>query len=323
MLRKAGRVLAPIAAGALLFTAACGDNVGTEDVEEGEDRDTMELGTGSTGGDYYPFGTGIADMWSQKTDIKVSGIETGASVENLTKISQGEMDLGMAVNGTATGAQAGEGDFAEVEANFQFMGNLYPEVMHIVATEESGIETIDDLEGQRVALGPDGSGTAALSETILETAGVEVDGFHDGFGDAGNKMRDGQLDAAFGILSVPSSTITEVANAIDINFVEIPSELSEELRSNDPTMSTYTIEDGDYEGVSGDWTTVSNWASIYCDPALSEDQVYELTKALYEDIGDVSHALSGNVEIENAVKGLQGIEIHPGAKRYFEEQDLL
>jgi uncharacterized protein len=326
MLRKAARFVVPLAAGALLATAGC--NVGADDSSDdnggGGEMSSMTMGTGSLGGDYYGIGSAIAQMWSSEIDgLRVSAEETGASVENITKINNGELQLGLAVNGTATGAVNGAGDFEGVEVNIQVMGNLYPEVMQVVARADADIATIEDLDGKRVAIGPDGSGTQGLALRILEAAGVEpAETFADSFGDASSKLRDGQIDAAFGILSVPAASLQEAAQSVDLNFVAIPDDISSALMSADPTLSTHEIADGAYEGIAEGTTTVSNWATMYVAPGLNDDQVYEMTKALYESTGSIEHSLGGAIELENALEGVVDIDIHPGALRYYEEVGL-
>src|SRR5690606_2530082 len=146
MLRRIARFVAPIAATALLATA-CG--VGSEagdDDDAGGPMTDMVLGTGSVGGTYYPLGGAIAQMWSNEVDdLRVSTISTGASVENIRLLQSGDINLAMSVNGTATQAVNGEGDFADTEIELAMLGNIYPEVMQIVARADSGIETIADL----------------------------------------------------------------------------------------------------------------------------------------------------------------------------------
>ncbi|GAB3660347.1 TAXI family TRAP transporter solute-binding subunit [Glycomyces tarimensis] len=325
MLRKASRLIAPIAVGALLATAGC--NVGSEDTS-GDNGDigaleTMTMGTGSVGGTYYPLGGAIAQMWNNSIDdLTVSTIATGASVENLTLMDSGDIQLAMAVNGTATQAANGTGPFEDTGAleDVTFLGNIYPEVMQIVATADSGIETVADLDGKRVAIGPDGSGTQILTQTILDAAGVTPsETFADGFGDAAAKLRDGQVDAAFGILAVPDSSLSEVAQNADVTMVSIPDDIRETLKSDDPTLSDKEIPGGTYEGIDNDAVTVTAWASLYGPAGLDEDQVYELVKAMYENTGDIDNAVADQIAIETALDGLVDIDVHPGAQRYYDE----
>lgn len=328
MLRKAARVIAPLVAGALLATTGC--NVGSEDTssEDGEIGvlEAMTMGTGSVGGTYYPLGGAIAQMWNSEVEgLTVSTIATGASVENLTLMNKGDLQLAMAVNGTATQAANGTDAFTDVGAlEFQMIGNIYPEVMQIVARADSGIETVDDLEGKRVAIGPDGSGTQGLTQQILDAAGVTPSQtFADGFGDAASKLRDGQVDAAFGILAVPDASLSEVAQNADVVMVTIPEEIRETLKTEDPTLSDKEIPGGTYQGIDNDAVTVTAWATLYCPAGLDEDQVYELTRTMYENTDMIDNAVADQISADTAIEGRVDIDLHPGAERYYEEQGLL
>ncbi|WP_199036886.1 TAXI family TRAP transporter solute-binding subunit [Glycomyces salinus] len=318
---------APVAGGALLAASACGvgSDAGDDNGDEGGERSEMVLGTGSVGGTYYPLGGGIAQMWSGAIDgLRVSTQATGASVENIKLLQDDEIQLAMSINGTATQAVNGEGDFEGEEIELAFLGNIYPEVMQIVATADSGIETVTDLAGMRVAIGPDGSGTQGLTQTILDAAGVEPgETFADGFGDAASKLRDGQIDAAFGVLALPAASLTEAAQNADLVLVSIPDDVVATLLDADATMSSLPIPGGTYPGIDQDATTVTNWASLYALPSLNEDQVYELVKTLYENTGDVDHAVAGSISIDTATEGVVDVEYHAGAEKYFSEQGVL
>lgn len=111
-----------------------------------EDKSDLVLGTGSQGGTYYPLGGEIANIWNNQLDISVTNTETGASVENLATIREGNMDLGMTVHVPALQALEGEGDFEEGKVeNIAFIGHIYPEVVQIITRENSGIESLDEI----------------------------------------------------------------------------------------------------------------------------------------------------------------------------------
>ncbi|GAB3223719.1 TAXI family TRAP transporter solute-binding subunit [Glycomyces halotolerans] len=327
MLRRIARFVAPIAATALLATACgVGSDGGDEGGDASEPMSDMVLGTGSVGGTYYPLGGAIAQMWSSEVeDLRVSTISTGASVENIRLLQSGDINLAMAVNGTATQAVNGEGEFADGdEIELAMLGNIYPEVMQIVARADSGIETIADLEGMRVAIGPDGSGTQGLTQQILDAAGVTPgETFADSFGDAAAKLRDGQVDAAFGILALPASSISEAAQGTDLTMVSIPDDVTQALTGDDPTLSSLEIPGGTYDGIDAPATTVTGWATLYALPSLNDDQVYELVKTMYENADSIDHSVASSISIDTALDGQVDVELHPGAERYFEEQGLL
>ncbi|SET08278.1 hypothetical protein SAMN05216389_105100 [Oceanobacillus limi] len=122
------------------------DNPVAEVTSEGSNE--LVLGTGSSGGTYYPLGGEMATVWNNNIDgLNVTSTETGASLENLASIRDGEMDLGMTVHGPAIDAVNGSGDFEGAEvSNAAFIGHIYPEVVQIVTREEFGIESFDDLK---------------------------------------------------------------------------------------------------------------------------------------------------------------------------------
>lgn len=114
----------------------------------GDRKSELTLGTGSQGGTYYPLGGEMANLWNKYIDgINVTNMETGASVENLSLISQGQMDLGMTVHVPALNALNGKADFegSPVE-NAAFIGHIYPEVVQIVTREKMKINTFDDVK---------------------------------------------------------------------------------------------------------------------------------------------------------------------------------
>src|SRR5690606_20887198 len=175
----------------------------------------------------------------------------------------------------------------------------------------------------RVAIGPDGSGTQILTQQILDAAGVTPgETFADAFGDAASKLRDGQVDAAFGILSLPASSITEAAQGTDLAMVSIPEDIGQTLTAEDPTLSTMEIPAGTYEGVDTAAMTVTGWATLYALPDLNDDQVYELVKTMYENTDAIDHAVASSISIDTALEGRVDIDLHPGAQRYYEEQGL-
>src|SRR5699024_2875160 len=154
------------------------------------------MGTGSVGGTYYPLGGEIATMLTKNADVKdlnVSAVETGASVENMAKIGAGKLQLAMTINGTAREAYDGAGEFdGKTVDNFGFIGQIYPEVLHVVTLESSGIESISDLKGKKVAIGPPGSGTSIIAQKTLAAYGIEkgdYDAQQEDFGDASVSSR--------------------------------------------------------------------------------------------------------------------------------------
>jgi uncharacterized protein len=311
---KAGRVAALLAAPALLL-AACGD-----------DTQSLTIATGSTGGTYFPLGGAIAGVWNDNVaDVRVSTQSSGASDENLALLADEEVDLIMAVNGRAALAHAGADPFDGEDHDVAFIGNIYQEVNQIVARADAGIETVEDLDGMRVAIGPPGSGTEAFARDLMARAGIQVEEFQDTFGDAADRLRDGSIDATFGILALPAGSLEEVATAVDLNLVSLEGDLLEQTLSDDPSLSEVAYEPGTYTNIDEPATLVTNWATLYARSDLDEDTVYELTRVMYEETEAIiaAHATAEEINIDSALDGRGDIPLHPGAERYYEEAGAL
>ncbi len=124
------------------------NEVATLTADAGKRKKEFILGTGSQGGTYYPLGGEMANLWNKHIDgVNVTNTETGASVENLSTIRDGHMDLGMTVHVPAVQAINGEAEFEGNEVkNAAFIGHIYPEVIQIVTREKTKIKSFDDLK---------------------------------------------------------------------------------------------------------------------------------------------------------------------------------
>lgn len=333
----AARALA-LAGAVALSLAACGsdDGEGTDDegsdngeaAEEGDYVTDLTFGTGGTAGVYFPLGTEYANLFEENVEgISVNAIETGASVDNLGRIFQEEMQLGMTQNNTAIEAANGTGEFDGLAIdNAGWLGQLYPEAAQVITLESGGYESIEDLAGQRISVGPPGSGTRAVAEAILSAHGIEegdYEAFEESFGDARSRLQDGNLDASIEILGVPAGSLGELAATHDVRLLPIETSVAEEIAA-DSDFEPYTITADTYEFIDEDVSTLSVFAGVVASTTqVSPDVAYELTKVLYENAGDISLAQGALINVEEALLGSDGLELHPGAERYFEEQGLL
>lgn len=290
----------------------------------------MFLLTGSTGGTYYPLGGAIANVWNKylAEKVQVTSQPSGASVENLKRIGKGEAHLGMAMNNIADQAWKGEGDsFKDTGPikNFRAIGVIYPEVYQGIAAADSNINSIADLKGKRVAIGPTGSGTAVISKDIFAEYGLQMSDFkpeYAGFGDAANKFKDGHIDANFGVLSVPAAAIQDIMTVRKVKIIEIKGEVFDKLKAKYPFFSQFVIPAGTY-GNEKDAYTISMQAALYCKADLPDDLVYDLTKTFYEKSGEIAaaHAAGKYIKLEKALDGIT-TPLHPGAVKYYKEKGI-
>ncbi|GEL07945.1 TAXI family TRAP transporter solute-binding subunit [Salisediminibacterium halotolerans] len=335
--------LMTIALSGTLLLAACGDgnnngeneNNAANNNNNGEaagdvDLGNMQLGTGSTGGTYYPLGQEIATAVNNNIDnddVDISAVSSGASVDNIANINQGEIELGMSVHLPAQDALTGDGDFEGVEVdNFGFMGHIYPEVMQIVVPQDAGYESVADLEGESIAVGPPGSGTQAAAELILEAYGLEegdYEPYEEGFGDAAEGIQDGNIDASFGLLGLPNSEIEGLHQNREIELLGLTDEGLDYIEENSG-YEQFEIEADSYDFQEDDVAAITAYAILVgSTDTIDEDLGYEITKTMFEHSEDIQHPQGEHVTLDNALNGSEDLPMHPGAERYFEEEGLL
>ena len=331
------RTSASVAAlAALTALAACGngDNGDTDaetdadaEVETGSEGDfvtDLEFATGGTAGTYYPLGGELADIFSANTDASVNYVESGGSADNLGRIFQEQSQLGLTQNDTA--ANAFNGDLEDLEGeeinNFGWISNLYPEAMHIVVRADSGIESVEDLDGTTIAVGDVGSGTRAISDAIIEYYDIDYTAEETDFGASTEMLGDGQIDATMFVVGVPVAGLTEIAATTDVELLSLDDSDVEEMAS-DEFYESYSISADAYDFLDEDVTTLSVFAALIASTTqVSDDLAYDLTESLFDSSDEITLDVGENIDTEEALFGIGDIPLHPGAERYFDEQGI-
>jgi uncharacterized protein len=291
----------------------------------------FRIGTGGTAGTYYPVGGMIANAVSQPGKIIVTAQASNGSVANVNAISGGSLESGFSQADVATWAQKGTGIY-EGKPNvpgLRLIANLYPESVHVVARKGAGIKTVADLKGKRVALDEPGSGTLVNARLILAAYGVKESDIKPDYikpNQAGDKMKDGSLDAFFFVGGAPAGAIAELASSgAGIELIPIDGAPAEALRKTSPFFSPDEIPAETYKGVVA-VKTISVGAQWVTGDKADTNTVYEITKALYSDATQkalaAGHAKGKLITKENAVKSA-GIPFHPGAEKFYREAGLI
>lgn len=317
-----------------MILSACGDSgkgsssdSGSGGGDKGETTN-LTMGTGSVGGVYYPLGGEMANLWADNIDVEgfdVSSVESGASVENIAKIQSGDFQLGIAQNTTLVNAVNQQGEFKGKDINkVGVIGSLYPEALQVVTLESTGIKSIEDLKGKKVAIGPPGGATREAAELVLKAYGIEEGDFQayeEGFGDAKSKLQNGTIDASFAVVGVPSSTTNELANASgEVKFLNIEGEALDKVLEKSK-YEAYTVEPGTYEWQKEPVQTITAMALLLgSTEQVSKDLGYKITKTLYEKSGDMTIEQAKLITKDNALTGVsEDLPLHPGAEKYFKE----
>jgi uncharacterized protein len=311
----------------VLFLAACGgeDNANSESSSENEEPKFLSMLTGGTSGTYYPLGGEMASIITEATGIQTDALSSNASADNVIALQEEEAELAFVqtdvVSNAVEGINAFDGNPVD---NIQAIGSLYPETIQIVTLANSGIESVEDLAGKTVSVGAPGSGTYINAEQILEVHGLTMDDINAqnlDFGESTGGIQDGNIEAAFITAGTPTGAVDGLAATNDITIVSIEQGKVDELVEKYPYYAADTVTSGTY-GLEEDVNTVAVLAMLAVTDSLSEDVVYDLTKALYEGAGSMAHAKAEFITLEKATDGI-GIDFHPGAKKYFEEEGVL
>lgn len=305
----------------------------------------FRIGTGGTAGTYYPIGGLIANAISSPPGSRsceeggscgvpglvATALSANGSVANVNAIAGGTLESGFSQSDVATWAQTGTGIWEEQEPveNLRAIANLYAETIHLVASVDSGIDSVDDLAGKTVSLDEPGSGTLVDARIILGAYDLTEDDVDAEFlkpDQAAERMRDGAMDAFFFVGGFPAGAIAELASQDDIVLVPISGEPVQQVLEEYTFFAENTVPGGTYEGVEEDVTTLSVGAQWVTSADQPEELIYNITAALWNDttraLLDAGHQKGKSITLETAVDGV-GIPFHPGAERFYREQGLI
>lgn len=284
----------------------------------------INIGTGTTGGTYYPVGAAMAKVWNSSIkDMRANAQSTGGTAQNLALLAKGETEVIFA-DGLYFFAYEGQGAFTgKAMKNLRGLVPLYSEPIHFLVAKNSGIKTISDLKGKRVSVGAVGSGTEVTVRTLLETAGLNPDkdikAENLGLSDTASAFADGNIDAALTVGAVGIAGVVEITTLGTAEFRNLPDKLISDLAKKLPYYLPFDIPAGAYKGQNAPVKTMASWNVLVVTDNLDEQLAYEMTKALYEkkqDILNVSSRL--DAMSPGNLKYIQ-IPLHPGAARYYKE----
>ncbi len=290
----------------------------------------ISIATGGTAGTYFPLGGAFAKIFNDNVDgVTANAQSTGASVENIGLVGKSEAELAFVQNDITYYAYNGTEIFEGKDkiTNVRGMAMLYPELVQIVALKDSGINSVEDLKGKKVAIGAPGSGTEANARQILAAHGVSYDDLGKAdflsFGEAADQLKNKQLDAAFVTAGLPTSAITEISQTTDIVIVSISSQKIAELINLYPFYTEVTIPAGTYKEQNEPVTTAAVMAMLVVNKDVKDDLVYELTKSIFENRQVIidTHSRGNDITLDTALQGMP-IEVHPGAQKYYDEKGV-
>ena len=285
------------------------------------------IGTGGTGGIYYPYGGGVAEIWSKYVkDVKAVAEVTGASVENVKLAHKGETVIGEVMGDVADAGFNGTKKFKGKKHNILSMAIMYPNLLQVVTMKKSGITNIEQIKGKKISSGSPGSGTNFMSEAVFKALGIPLDSYTDSrlsFTETANALRDGTIDVGFWSVGPGTSSILDLATTHDIHIINFNPDQVQKVLASNTTYSSVDLAGGVYRGVDQAVPTIGVWNVMICQNSLEADFVYQLVKALYEhnDYLLKIHPSAAYTTPENAVK-YSPIPLHPGTIKYLKEKGI-
>ncbi|TPQ48898.1 immunogenic protein [Prosthecomicrobium hirschii] len=304
----------------------------------------FRIGTGGTAGTYFPIGGLLANAISNPPGSRpcdqggscgvpgliATAVASNGSVANINAIASGGMESGFTQSDVAYWAYTGTGVYEgkdKVEG-LRSIANLYPETIHLVARKGAGIKSPADLKGKRVSLDEPGSGTLIDARIVLGAYGISEKDIKPEYlkpNAAGDRLRDGALDAFFFVGGYPAGAISELATSAGVELVPIAGPESAKILADYKFFAKDTVPAGTYKDV-GETATISVNAQWVTSTKIADELVYGVTKALWNDnsrkLMDAGHAKGKAIRKETALDGL-GVPLHPGAEKFYKEVGLL
>jgi len=283
-------------------------------------QERISIGTGGTGGLFYVIGAGMAEVLNKKMEGATARAEvTGASVENIRRVAADQMTFGFSSSSTLYEASVGEGPFEEA-LPVAAMAYLYPAVLQVATTADSGIESMSDLAGKRINLGPPGSNSAVLAQRLLEAYDVFDAGNAQflSYTEGTNALMNGTVDATVVLAGAPTAALIDLAAQRDMRLLPVEPDKVEGLLKEFPFYQLYDIKAGTYEGQDAAVTVINDPATIFTAKDADEGTIYNITKAIFDNLDTLAqvHPQAAAIALETAPK--TPIALHPGAKRYFD-----
>ncbi len=297
-------------------------------------QEFITIGTGSVTGVYYPTGGAICKLVNKdrkEHNIRCSVESTGGSIYNVNTIRSGELDFGIVqsdwqyhgYNGTSQFAE--QGPFNKLRAMF----SLHTEPFNIIARQDSGINSVEDLAGKRVNIGNPGSGDRATMQVVMDAFGWTNDSFKLASELKGSErsqaLCDNKIDAFIYMVGHPNGSIKEATTSCDAKLVPATGEKIDNIVANNPYYAYNTVPAGMYRGTDQDVKSFGVAATLVTTSDVSDEVAYNVAKAVFENFDTFTrlHPAFANLKKEDMVKAGLSIPLHPGAAKYYKEIGLL
>lgn len=288
----------------------------------------LSFGTGSPAGTYYFLGAGFAAMVNKNVaGVRVTAESTAASTENARYLIRGKMDMGLACMGTLADLKKEGMDVEQV----RLVAVGHTSDTHWIVRQDSPINCCYDFKGKVIGVGPAGSATLNIysKKHLAAGWGVNLEDIkpkYIAFHEITRGIRDNTIDAGIIAAGYPIAAIMELARDIPIRLLETEPDVLKKLRAEYPNVTPFVIPSGTYKGIDKDVHTYTLPQMWLCRTDLSEDLVYQILKAVYDNSSERNaiHPMAKKYTVENAFKGSKSVPVgyHPGAIKYYKEKGI-
>lgn len=285
-------------------------------------QDTLTIATGNTGGTFYPVGVGLASILSD-AGISASA-ELGGGNSNIISISNGQVDIGFTFAPTVVFARNAEEPFEESVTNLRGLVTLYPNYTQIAVTDESGLEDVEELEGQPFASQPLSAGSTTFFRMVLDANGLSEDDLdivvRGGPAQGASAVRDRRAVGFQATAGIPNGSFSEAFVSVPMHLLSIDEDAYQTLHERNPGLVRARVPAGTYQGQDEPVETMAASTILIVNEDMPEDQAYAVTSALIENIEKIRqvHGAVSDLTVET-MSEVAGIEMHPGAAEAFEE----
>ena len=322
---------------AMSVMSGCGSSKPAESAAAGEAAEApaasgktqiLTIGTADSTGTMYPVGAAVASVINDNVPGFKVNVETSkGSPANCVNIQSGEVQLATIAGDTAMQAVNGMGKFeGQACEDLRAICAVYTSLSNWIALKESGLTMVNDLGGKNVAVGPEASTTEIAGLAGLAAAGVEPsEKVNLGLGDGANEVGDGVRDASHGFAGIPIGGQLSVAQTKDCVFLGYTDEELDNVIAENPSYYKTVIPAGTYPGQDEDVPTFGVKCLIVANANLPEEDAYAFAEALSTHVSDLvaGHASMSSMEDPSFICNDIPIELHPGAKKYYEEAGML
>lgn len=324
MKKKGLALLAAIAMLAVLITG-CSQS-GEQKAAEKAEKKFINIATGGTAGVYYPLGGAIAEILNKNLPgANATAQSTGASVANVNLLTQGNVQIAFVQNDIAYYAASGTELFKDKKVEgLKALAAIYPETIQVVTLDKTGIKSIADLKGKKVAVGAAGSSVTVNAQHVLEAHGLsfaDIKPQYLSFAEAANGLKDGNIDAAFVTAGFPTAAIQDISAQHKVVLLPIADDKADQLTKKYPFYSKVVIPAGTYPNQDKDVTSLGAKAMLVVTDKMDEQTAYDITKAIFTNLEKLkaAHNVGKLISKESAKDGIS-IPMHPGAEKYFSEK---